>query len=375
MVTQHIDLELSGTQAVILPHLSSITQLRGGYESLKNQFQAQTTLLQRYFRSQASEIGDAIAQGTTPVHINLPDQVVIEGKIVPVPAHMRSHVIGGMIERITHKPALALVEQRFTELELSNDLAVSTSAMLLRFASSLYLVKDLLPSGHAVAYQAAEGDDIPEIPVDSPSTLEPALTAATDAIALEETRDSADEQLLTPYVPAARRFYLPQWVAIDDAGALLVSSVQEAEAHLRSMQSFMAVLAAASSLAPFIVADEEYQKKRYGMLGQIANQGHALSHYVLKEMIETIRRRAGSHTLDRGLTLILPYFDDQALEIREYELKVIPTGRIMFIGAFIVLAAREAQVRVMVDRNYNPSTRKHLLNQLKLLEQEFAACK
>ena len=99
-------------------------------------------------------------------------------------------------------------------------------------------------------------------------------------------------ELLVPYVPAARRFYLPQWVAFDEEDRLLVKSSNEAEAHVASMQRFLAMLHAAVALAPYIVADEEYQQKRYGMLGQLVNQGRALARYETGEIIRTIQQRA-----------------------------------------------------------------------------------
>jgi len=104
----------------------------------------------------------------------------------------------------------------------------------------------------------------------------------------EEGRGS----LLVPYVGAARRFYLPQWVAFDENDKLLVNSVSEAEAHIASMQRFLTVIFAARSLAPYMVADEEYQKKRYGMLGQLINQGRSLARYQTRDIIRVIKERA-----------------------------------------------------------------------------------
>jgi hypothetical protein len=98
-----------------------------------------------------------------------------------------------------------------------------------------------------------------------------------------------------PYVPYARRFYLPQWVAFDQEGRLLAGSVNEAEAHVVSMQRFLNILHAASFLAHYIVVDEEYQRKRYGMLGQLVNQGRALARYETDEIILTIKRRAAAN--------------------------------------------------------------------------------
>ena len=55
--------------------------------------------------------------------------------------------------------------------------------------------------------------------------------------------------------------------------------------------------------------------------------------------------------------------------MRSFE--VIPTGRIMFVPAFVVRAAREEQAKAAQDTRLNPSTRRHLLAELKLLEAAF----
>jgi hypothetical protein len=119
------------------------------------------------------------------------------------------------------------------------------------------------------------------------------------------------------------------------------------------------------------VADHDYQRKRYGMLGQLVNQGRALARYETEEIIRTIRQRAAAQDLNRGLSLSLPYFDDQTLEIKLYDFEIIPAGRIMFVPAFVVRAARQEQAKVVQDTRLSHSTRVHLLGELKALEQAF----
>ena len=131
------------------------------------------------------------------------------------------------------------------------------------------------------------------------------------------------------------------------------------------------ILVLAVSLAPYIVADEDYQRKRYGMLGQLINQGRALARHQTGEIIQTIKHRAAAHDLNRGLSLSLPYFDDQALEMKMNDFEVIPAGRIMFVPAFVVRAAREEQVKVAQDTRLSHSTRIHLLAELQALEKAF----
>jgi hypothetical protein len=234
------------------------------------------------------------------------------------------------------------------------------------------MVHNMLPSGRTVQYTVAEGEEIPSIPVQGDLEPESAITAATDAIVTEEERGEAGRgALLVPYVEAARRFYLPQWVAFDDERHLLVGGVNEAEADIASMQRYLSVLHAAVGMAPYMVADEEYQRKRYGILGQLVNQGRALARYEVDEIIRTIQRRAASHDLNRGLTLSLPYFNDQTLAMENYSFEVIPAGRIMFVPAFVVRAAREQEAKIAQDTRLSQSTRKHLLAELATLEKAF----
>ena len=136
---------------------------------------------------------------------------------------------------------------------------------------------------------------------------------------------------------------------------------------------FLGVLHAAVALAPYIVADDEYQAKRYGMLGQLVNQGRALARYETAEITSIIKQRAAAQDLNRGLSLSLPYFDDQDLQMRMHHFEIIPAGRIMFVPAFVVRAAEEEQAKVAQDTRLNPSTRKHLLAELKELEEAFAS--
>ena len=75
-------------------------------------------------------------------------------------------------------------------------------------------------------------------------------------------------------------------------------------------------------MAPYMVADEEYQRKRYGILGQLVNQGRTLARFQVEEIIQTIEQRASFHDLNRGLSLSLPYFNDQTLAMENYSFKV-----------------------------------------------------
>ena len=163
---------------------------------------------------------------------------------------------------------------------------------------------------------------------------------------------------------------MPQWVALGD-GHLLVDSDAQAEACIVSMQQYLSTLHLAVSLAPYIYADEEYQRKHAGILGQLVNQGRALARYQTDVVIRKIRRYAEAGELNLGFSLSLPYFDDQVLEMKMHDFEVIPRGRVMFVPAFVSLAARKERDRVQQAAHLNESTRIRLQAELEEIAQAF----
>jgi hypothetical protein len=343
------------------------------YVAQRTLFEAQPPSVQRFLEMQGRVLAEALIQGTSQVHFKLPDQVipVDSGQITLVPEPLRQQMVGGLITSVTGTDIRTALRHHLAELESADERSVAAAAGLIRYATAIHMVYEMLPTGRSVKYVAAGGEDISTIPVSDEAMAQSAITAATDIITEAEKPDERGE-LVVPYVPAARRFYLPQWVAFDDEGHLLVGSTQEAEAHIASMQRFISVLHAAVALAPYTVADEEYQRKRYGILGQLVNQGRALALYQTHEIIDTIKRRAAVNDLNRGLSLSLPYFDDQELQMKLHDFVIIPSGRIMFVPVFVVRAVSEEEAKVAQDTRLNASTRKYLLNELKELEAAFA---
>jgi hypothetical protein len=356
------------------------SHLRQEYEAARALLQAQPPLTQRFVEAQARQMAEAMAQKLPQIRFTLPDRVIGPGsdaQPVAVPADQREQSAGGagLFDRFSKTELYKTVRQRLNELEQSANRELRISGQLLRFATAYHLVHNMLPAGRTVTYAAADDEYIPTIPTGGQLEAGSAITATTDAIA-EEAVSDADAgrgELLVPYVAYARQFYLPQWVALDDQNHLLVNSINEAEAHLASMQRYMNVLHIALSVAPYIVADDEYQQKRYGMLGQLINQGRALARYETIDIVETIKRRAARHELNRGLSLSVPYFDDQTLLLELNNFEVIPAGRIMFVPAFVVRAVLDEQAKVSEDTRLSASTRKYLLAELKMLGEAFEA--
>jgi len=348
------------------------------YERQQALLAAQPAIIQRFLEAQGKQVAEAITDGAAQVRFSLPDRVVCtleqvdQPALVTIPQNQRAYSAGSFLNRLRNVELYKDLRHSITELEQSPDRAVSVAAGLLRHATVLYMVNHMLPAGRKVTYELAGEDEmIPSVPEADAFEPESAITSASDAIAEDGKADEGRGDLLVPFVPFARKFFLPQWVAFDEEGKLLVKSVEEAQAHVKSMQKFMQTLFLAVALAPYISADQDYAAKRYGMLGQLVNQGRALAIYQTKGIIARIQERAAAGTLNRGLSLSLPYFDDQDLRIDETKFEVIPAGRIMFVPAFVVRAIRQEEVKVSQDTRYNPSTRKHLLHLLELFLQSF----
>jgi len=347
------------------------------YETRCALFAAQPTAVQRFCEAQARPLAEAVVGHRSQAKFTLPDRVALSaaeggaGQTAPLPPASREQVVGGLTRRLSHTSAGEVFRRRLNELTQSSEPAVAVGAGLVQHAVAMHMAHTMLPAGRSVTYTPIEGEEIPTLPIRDGAEPASALMEATDAIVEEGPAEAGRGELHVPYAPAARRFYLPQWVAFDDEDRLLVGSLAEAEAHLASMQRFLGVLHAAVAVAPYIVADADYQQKRYGMLGQLIHQGRALARYRTGEIIRTIRERAAAQSLNRGLSLSLPFFDDQALEMKQRDMRVIPAGRIMFVPAFVVRAMREEHAKVAQDTRLSLSTRKHLLAELKMIEEAF----
>ena len=354
---------------------SPADQLGEEYEQQKAFFETQPAIVQRFLEAQARQVAEAFTERSLHVRFVLPDRVVVNtganSPALPVPPDQREQSVGRYTDRLFGKTVYDTLRERLAALELSPEPYVAAGAQLIRFSAAMYIIHNMLHAGRSVSYTTAEDDEIPTLPIVEETEPDSALMSTTDAITEEGTTETSRGSLQVPFVPAARRFYLPQWVAFDDQDRLLVNSLSEAEAHITSMQHYLNMLFAARSLAPYAIADEEFQKKRYGMLGQLVNQGRAMARYQTREIIRAIHARAEAQSLNRGLSLDLPYFDDQSLERRTHHFVIIPAGRIMFVPAFVVRAAIEEQAKIAQDTRFNHSTRKHLLAELQELGDAF----
>jgi hypothetical protein len=266
------------------------------------------------------------------------------GTTIYLAQRSREYRLKNWIDRVFHRSWLNTLRYRLDELEADSDEAVSLGAGLIRYSTAMQLIYHTMPEGKNVSYRPLAGEEIPTIP-----DVEPADTS----------------------VPFPERFMVPKWVVVDDDNNLLVATAKDAEKTIAEMQHYFSVFHMAVRLAPYMIADREYQRKRTGILGQMINQGRALCWFQTRAIINLIHKRAEMGSLNRGLSISLPYFDDQALVLKTYEFQIIPPGRIMFLWGFVARACRNEQAKVAQDTRLSASTKNHLLGELRLLENAF----
>ena len=353
-----------------------VSQFRQEFLSCQALYKIQPDNVHRFLEIQATTLAESIIQGLPQISFSLPDRVMTKNpgdiiKTLEVPADCRVHTVGGWMDRLIHSDHLALLRSQFVKLEHSVDLAISTSAVLLRYSLVSHMVHTMLPAGRNIQYTSKDGEEIPYMSM-SGITIPP---LAVSGIFFDKTTDGENmvdsTEQLDPYIEAGRRFYIPKWVCFDNEGHLLAGSVNEAEAVIVTMQRYVSILQYAVSIGPYVVADEVYQQKHYGILRQLVNQGRALAYYQVGEIINTIKNRAVIHGLDRGLRLSIPYFNDLTLQIEHYDFDVIPSGRVMFVPAFVVLAVRAQAARVAQDMRLSQSTRRQILMEFGVFEKAF----
>jgi hypothetical protein len=353
-----------------MPIEKATSYLAREYEELTRLYDTQPTLTQHFLDQQAAAIVSALGQEKSRIRYQLPDRIILEGgETLDIPPAVRPRTVGKPLKHSSRLEKRAELIRHLNALEQGINPGLAVCGKLYRFTLAKTILHHLLPDGRPVRYRSENGNDIPSIPLDV--VLPSALLASTDAMNESDPVDPDAGSLQVPYVEAARRFYLPQWVAFGNGDRLLTRSTAEAEACIASLENAVSLLQDAAAICPCIVTDGTYQNKRAGLLGQFVNQGRALARFHTREIIARIRSRVAAGTLNRGFSLSLPYFDDDALSVRIFSVEVIPRGRIMFVPAFVVLAMRRAQDQIHNDYRFNHSTRMYLLEQLRNIEDAF----
>ncbi len=332
-----------------MPPEKTISQIARKYEYLSRLSAAQPAPTRTFLDQQAGSILSALEAGKGRLRFQLPAQVILEGgELLDLTPARRTRRVGSLLPPHSHLEMRLRLVRHLDQLEQSLNPGLSVCAQLLRYALAHAIVHHLIPDGNHVRYQPDGDDDIPSIPV------EDARPSARLAAA-----DFAD------------RLFLPRWVAFGPDDQLLVGSLPEAEVCVATLQNAVRLLQDAEAFCPCVVADESYQHKRLGLLGQLVNQGYALARCYTARIITRMQARAAAGTLNRGFRLSLPYFEIADLSMHLYPLEVIPDGRYMFSPAFVVRAMRLAVAKVRRDTHVSFSSRRHLLAQLESIGNAF----
>jgi len=292
------------------------------YRAIQALFNAQPGPIRFFLDTQAQSLAEAVVRDALKTSFLLPDWVVCQpGFDQPalLPARYRCQKLGSWKDRLSETPLLTLVDRRLTVLEHVSHPAVVAGAVLIRYATVSHLVQGLLPPISSVALS----------------------TTLVNRGAL--TGQDGEQE--------------PGFVLLEGSRA--------------PIHRYVRIFQAAFRLASYVAVDEDYREKRHHILGRWLDQCHALAIYETEQLIWTLRRRAETQGLNRGLSLSLPYFDDQYLEVRLHDFPVIPGGRIPFDPALIEAAAREEQIKVSEDLQLSSATRLHLIAELRMIEKAF----
>jgi len=318
---------LNSDRVIGFEELNPQTNLTGRshleYGLLQKLFYAQPLSVRCLLEIQASLIVKAILNSTAGVDITLPNQVVWKSaaskqtKRLQIPVKLRSQSIKGKNHRLSFDDLIRFLDKS----ERSSESALSVYALLLRHAIGFYLTTNIMPS-----------------------------TLPNERVEKEN---------------------YPQWLAFDYQNHLILDSIAEAQICIASLKQNLTIYEITSKVAPYFNREDHYRQKLNWLREQLINQGRALARYQTNQIIETIKKRASINSLNRGLNLSLPYFDDRTMEIKTYNFEVIPKGRIQFEPAYVWWVVREEQEKILMDKNLTQSTRNHLLLELKSLEEAF----
>lgn len=299
----------------------------------------QTKDIQQHFVDQAERILRAIQENVSSFEFLLPEKVVLVDPFThtyreeTIPTRYRRQIIGRRLLRRSSS-TLSNVLQRLSDLQSSSRLSLSLSANILRYwIARLWL------------NQIPEGKPLP-----------------------------GSEGELSSHSEVKIQHCFPQWQLINSKGEPLFSAREEAEHRIQAIEATLQSLLSAMALDPDIVEEEAFRSRYTALLAQWVEQGRAYSEYLTKVIVSTIRQRENQHTLNRGLTISLPYFDDQRLEIRYLDLEIVPAGRIAFEEVFLLQAVQKAKQFVFNDSKLSPTTRQHILAELAFLENSFSDC-
>ncbi|MFZ5808213.1 MAG: hypothetical protein ACOY16_02925 [Chloroflexota bacterium] len=275
----------------------------------------QTPAVRQHFVEQGQIICQAILQGSSKVQFRFPERIRLLGDDLQtwreenIARRYRQQWAGNRLLRGRSGELVKSFIQRMSELQSSADEAIATCAEIIRYQTAL------------------------------------ALFSSLPRKVVEETSSGVD--------------------------ALAASTLEEAECQVHELEGYVHVLTMAFAVEPAIGEEEAYSNMTSRMIQRLIEAGLSYCQRSTLQIISTIRQRVAQNSLNRGLSVSIPYFDDEVLQLRRFDLEVIPPSRILFEPIFVVNAVQEAKKMVSDDPNLSPGTRQHLFEQLEVLEKSF----
>ena len=328
-------------------------------------YNAQPAQIRNHLHQQGKQIVQDILDGLSWIQFSFPEYIYLTDGVDSawnkcwIAPRYRQQQVGHRLLRHFHIDIIHALLERFDELQSSSHQAVVFCVRLLRFLMAKELLATL-SNGEQIIRLSKE-NKIPSLSQFSDHLISLRISFLNSS---SETMSRVDRSNQLDKISTDQVF-------TNDGLQKLHHSDDFPEIFLE-LEISLRLLEIAFVIEPSIIEDPTFKQNYEFVITQYKSEGQAYARYQTMEIIRTIRERAAQNALNRGLSLSLPYFDDQALELRSYDFEVIPAGRILFEPYFVVQAAEEAKSRVSAERSYSESTKEHLLAELDLIQKSFA---
>jgi hypothetical protein len=194
-----------------------------------------------------------------------------------------------------------------------------------------------------------------------------AILATLKSLSFQSQSDLAQCVRLVEYI-AAREILMRH---VPDLDQPLQTIDGQAETRVNQLSQYIQWLHTVEALYPGWTSADLYNEKYGQLVDLLTDQGRALAHQYTGDLIREVQESSRGGL--RGLTLFIPYLDEQLYRMTTYEVVVIPRSRIPYRPQFVVSACRIAQQEVRKNPRLSQSTRWQLVLQLDRVIQAFEA--
>lgn len=329
-------------------------------------YRCQPQVIREFITTQARHIAQDIIDEVPRICYWLPDYIVLQDEmrgtwhkawIAPRyrKQHCGSHLLYGAKKDIPYT-----LIKRFEELQSSANIAVATCAEILRYRVAL----ELLPTMPDSQNEFMPPDDIilqnmPFLEVDLGQVYKSFYKAEIphwNSYKFDEKKTFPNEDCIL--------------IGLDNYSLSAMNTTDEQ--FMSQIYNQIQLLATAFVIEPAVLEEARFQSFYSSVIHQWVIQCQAYVENLMKQIIQKIQRRVAENSLNRGLSLSLPYFDYQAMQINNLEIEIIPKARIPFRPEFIFQAVQETKEKINNDSKLDTETRSHLMEELDLLDKSFS---